>query len=258
MSDDKVIERVRKLLALANDAGANEHEAGLALERAMSLLAAHNLSMDEVQSQATDEEPTSDAVVVRYRENWRRTVCLGLGRLYFCRYYYEERLVPGANTSNKQRGEGHVFVGLPHNVAVAREMATYLFSTVHRLAVDYARQERIEKGSGYSEAVNAFRLAAGNRLYHRMDELRRSAERGELKASSGGTNLPAMVDLYKRLEDLNDEWLRKRGIKLQTANSRTSMKNARAFAAGDAAAKGINLQPQLGGASGTRMIGRTR
>lgn len=46
---EKIIERVRKLLALATSS--NEHEAALAAAHAQRLLAEHNLAMADIETQ---------------------------------------------------------------------------------------------------------------------------------------------------------------------------------------------------------------
>ena len=54
--DNKLIERIRKLLALAESP--NEHEAALASERAQALLAEHKLSLAQVTAtHATPADP---------------------------------------------------------------------------------------------------------------------------------------------------------------------------------------------------------
>ena len=53
MPSSSVEEKIRALLRLANDAGASEHEASLAMERAHELLLKHNLDMMEVATTLT-------------------------------------------------------------------------------------------------------------------------------------------------------------------------------------------------------------
>lgn len=52
--DNSIIEKVRKLLTLAQDKGANENEASLAASRAQKLMMKHNISEDAVEIHTTD------------------------------------------------------------------------------------------------------------------------------------------------------------------------------------------------------------
>ena len=48
VATDEIIERIRKLLRLSEDAGATEAEAAAALERANALLIRHNLTLEAI------------------------------------------------------------------------------------------------------------------------------------------------------------------------------------------------------------------
>jgi len=64
---DDVIQRIRKLLRLAEDAGATEAEAASALERASALLIRHNLTQDQVTVSPVDEQLIGER---RIRAGW--------------------------------------------------------------------------------------------------------------------------------------------------------------------------------------------
>jgi len=85
MSDhQKVIERIRKLLALAQSA--NENEAQAAALKAQELLAEHNLR--EADLHEADDEFVIDGELLSDSRPWRRKLAANVARLYFCEYYY--------------------------------------------------------------------------------------------------------------------------------------------------------------------------
>jgi len=58
MPSENIVERIRKLLRLAENAGATEAEAASALERASALLLRHNLTMDQVAVTGATPHPS--------------------------------------------------------------------------------------------------------------------------------------------------------------------------------------------------------
>lgn len=54
--EDRILERVRKMLALANDEAATEGERDNALRMAHNLLMKHQLSMEDVENHAKDKD----------------------------------------------------------------------------------------------------------------------------------------------------------------------------------------------------------
>ena len=67
MIHDDIVERIRKLLRLAEDAGATEAQAASALERANALLIRHNLTMDAVAVSLGDKPAVTED---RARTGW--------------------------------------------------------------------------------------------------------------------------------------------------------------------------------------------
>src|SRR5262245_21357752 len=83
----KLLDRVRKLLALSTSP--NENEAALAAEKAQALLAEHKLSMDEVLE--TDSKPVEffhDQTERTDSRPWRRGLGMWCAKMYFAKYYF--------------------------------------------------------------------------------------------------------------------------------------------------------------------------
>src|SRR6516162_7865398 len=81
---NKIADKVRKLLALANN-NANAEEAASAAAMAAALLAEHNLTMAQVEATADDDARASNEFETR---NWSRDMCHALARLNFCKSWY--------------------------------------------------------------------------------------------------------------------------------------------------------------------------
>ena len=85
MTTDDVVERIRKLLRFAEDAGATEAEAASALERANALLIRHNLTMDAVAVSVSDKPAvTEDRIRTGWAGGWRGSLVGILARHNLC------------------------------------------------------------------------------------------------------------------------------------------------------------------------------
>jgi Protein of unknown function (DUF2786) len=84
---ERVAERIRKLLALANN-NPSEAEAAIALERASALMAEHNLTMAQVDAHGTGDERVEEKHNAAYRgQTWARLIWGSVAQLNFCMYY---------------------------------------------------------------------------------------------------------------------------------------------------------------------------
>src|SRR5262249_25915799 len=118
---NKIADKVRKLLALANN-NSNAEEAASAAAMAAALLAEHNLTMDQVETAADDDARVSNGFETR---NWSRNMCGALARLNFCKSWYMR---------GEKRGYDNVtLIGTQANVTVTTVMLDYLVQTADRL-----------------------------------------------------------------------------------------------------------------------------
>ena len=189
MSKDKIIDRIRKLLALATSP--NEHEAASAAEKAQAMLAEYNLSMAEVEAVNTNG---SDEIVrddsPKPGKIWRRPLYGAVGRLYFCQYFYAHR----------GPLDTHTFIGARHNIEVAKLMANYLEEAIIRLGNEGARSVMPHERTRYKTSFMlscAIRLCV--RLRERLAETLRNS--GTIKTEAG-TTLPALASLYDQTNAL--------------------------------------------------------
>ena len=256
-SRDKIIEKIQKLLRLAEKAG-TEEEAALASQRAHEFLAKHNIDIAEV-AQKSDEEfklIEEHQVVERYNEQWRRLIMAACAELYFCKYFFRKTKVDGVNSSRLQSGVKHCFLGKPHNVAVAKEMGTYLVSAVNRLANEGSRNRLgpTPTSTQRGRYVNTFRRAAAVRLVDRLYDLKERSMTQEV-TTADGSKLPALLSLYQHEHEVIKQWMENAGLVVHTRKS-NGMRNLSNLGARDGKKAGdeINLGPQIGRATPGTML----
>lgn len=247
MIDEKLIDRIRKLQAKANDKATTEEEALAFSAKVAQLLAQHNL--DEAALDAPEEEDIEEDFIQNYKtgDKWTQMVSDGVAKLYFCDTYLLIR-------KDLQKTK-IVFVGKKHNVEVAKSMANYLINTIGRLASDYSYSPLAAAQPGYTQgkARRGFERGAAARIWTRLHVLyheQAKAKEPERKPEAGAdrpgspTNLPA---LYEDEEKLLQEYMKKKEIPDGRA-SRMDIDGRHSYE-GMRAADGISLQGQVEGST---------
>jgi hypothetical protein len=214
--EEKIIARVRKLLAIANDnAAGGEHERDTAMKMALKLLAMHNLAMADVGS---GEKPPQEARVaereVYYDYVWMRTMASAIAKLYFCHMFTTK-------TDKKDRSV-FTFVGLESNVTTAREMFSYVVKSVvaeASRATTAARENQTFKWS--------FCKGAAHRIWERCTALRKEAEKEQDDAPKTGTALVLLSNVYEQENRANLVHIQQQlGVRLVQRKS-TNQRNTR-------------------------------
>jgi hypothetical protein len=231
--DTKIIDRIKKMLALANDSAASDGERDNALRMAYATLAKHNLdisSLEEVESRELVEWENNGYVMP-----WVRRTAMSVANLFFCNYFY----------TKTRAGFRHSFVGKTSNAVTAKMMAEYVISSIRKEAGKRARAESLT-----SSWVTSFCKGGSDVVYQRCKELRAAQESSD---ACTGTSL-VLASLYKTETDANAEFIRI-GLGLKLSSSKTSERRA-GFGYNDGAdfGKGINLALQVTGAAGNQQL----
>lgn len=249
---NKILRRVRKMMKLAQDAGATEHERDTALNMVHATLAKYNISMAQVE--ASDEQEKRGALREAFLgKPWAIQISGAIARMCFCHYYYQTL---GGNAGPTQKAM-HNFIGLESNVVTAKEMARFVVESVNREAQRYQRQI----GGGYAD-YRAFAQGAAGKIRLRCADIERQAkEKGvaeqttdaddhkSLSVSGAGTAL-VLASLYKTEEEANKAWLESHNIKLGTGRAQ-SIDTRRGYAhkAGAEFGATVSLHRQVGGSA---------
>jgi hypothetical protein len=206
---EKVIDKVRKLLALASG-NTNEQEAEAAANKARELLEAYNLDVAIVNRNSNKFAPRDKKNMPGGLYTWQRTLWNEVAGLNFCKYWFIRGLHAGSQYQ-------HELLGSKANVIATQVMANYLQETIERLARQWVHHHRPGKSIFIKEAI-AYREGIASRLSTRLwnlrqeriqaDEERVKAEREE-KAAAGifTENAMVIVDVINSEEDLNNDYI---------------------------------------------------
>jgi ElaB/YqjD/DUF883 family membrane-anchored ribosome-binding protein len=255
MTDEqtKMLDKVRKLLALSRSP--NENEAASAAAKAHALLAEYNLSISDldVTASADEDQFVLDRDMTTDSTPWRRRIAAAVAKLYFCKYFFQHYREPTINrTTGYIRHDIHSFVGARHNVDVAKLMFAYLSDTVARLANEGSKTVPTGERSRY---VTSFKAACSMRLVQRIMERYEAAKRGEVKTESG-SNLPALLNTYLTVQNQLDAFISKEVGRLGQSRSRATLSHGKGMMDGRRHGDSIGLDPQVGAGRRSNLLGR--
>ena len=220
---DSIKERIRKLLAKADNTACTVEEAQAFNDKAFELMAKYNLDRATVEK---DKEAVRNhktlAVVIR---PWSTAVLHGICRLYYCEWYY----------TRNGRSDQVTLVGEESNVAVCHAIAIMVLRAI--------QQEARVTGLGRS-----FMNGAGLTIYQRCLEMRPKASSPAAQQTSDNR---ALVVLGDKEDTENKQYIAKlTGGNLKSARSTgAKARGAAGVAAGAAFGKTLPLRNNLLGKS---------
>jgi hypothetical protein len=235
----KVLEKVRKLLAMANHERSNEQEAATAARQAAYILKKHNLSIVDI----TPEQAKSD--VIRATEDnmkwtakkcpaWVSGLAVTIANTFDAKVVYAQ--------TNKQ--DGHVrspqfnfsFIGFEVDAIVSKDMFKYLYDTIVRLSDDWAKDQVVPKGKMRTFKIS-YRTGMADRLISRFLEIQREKKEEEAVTTSNCTGLVVVKE--KAINDFL-------GYKVSYGTrKRTLNKNATAYSYGYTKGGAVSLNKQI-------------
>lgn len=236
MRDDtnKILTKVRKMMAIAGDGAAAEGERDNALRMAHALLAKHNLSMAEVEAKGGEAGEARGVELCESRNQpWARTTAMAVANMLFCSYFFSR--------SSRAGKVMHNFVGREGNAKTAAELANFVISSIMSEA-----NKQWKKQADPGPWWTSFCKGAAHRIHERCKEIREAAENAsKAEAGSTGTAL-VLASVYASKLAANKQYISDRlGIKLVTKPVR-SKAATEGYHAGRSFGNGIQLNRQVG------------
>jgi hypothetical protein len=219
--EDKILSRIRKMMAIANDSAASEAERDTALQMSYRLLAKHNLTMLQVEDQGS-REVRGTYEEQGWSQTWAKHVCLNVAKLFFCEYYIGDKI-------NATKCVHH-FVGLESNATTAMLMSSYIINSI-------LKEGRKRYTHNLSPETRSFALGVVARLSQRIAELIKQTQQD----ATPGTAL-VLIDLYQSEKQANEALL---PANLEAKRSRSSSVKRGAYESGKEFGSSINLSKQI-------------
>lgn len=249
--DEKIVEKIKKLLNLTQAQGATENEAAMAIAMAQKLALSHGLNLQEISIQEKTEQVIgeTETISTTNKVEWKEGLICALVHANgcFCFWYNTQTKVNSYRLTTKKK---LIVVGTEFSRFVVLESFKYLESVVEALAeeelYDAERLIRIKElivpgGLNRREFLSSFRIGCSKRLQQRIVESTRQV------AEKGTENCTAIVVANYLLESRRDakEWANKKH-QLQAGKARkvVNRSDKLGYQLGIRAADDVNLSPQ--------------
>lgn len=236
MDMQKIIERVQKMLRLAEDKGASEGERDNAMRMVHAYLAKFNLDMETVRSngkdQKIDEEgggPRTHYTHSFFGRPWACNAAAAVGDLCFCAYLYR--------SARMSKDCKHFFIGRTANAVTAAYLAEFVVKSIHK---EGKKRQRIE-GQGNPWFLS-FAWGAALKVRERVKKLK---EKPDINATAG-TEL-VLASYYSSEWAANREYQKVAFPRLRTLGGGKGIRDRDGYTQGQAFGETINLNRQIGG-----------
>jgi len=231
MDTNPIIEKIKKLLALANSS--NEHEAALAASHAQRLLSEHNLAMADIEAAHRPEKADKvEATVSKTLPKWLRHLSAGVSTAFDCQAIHHPAL--GRLT----------FIGVGADVQIAAYTFTFLDKTVRRLCSNYMKHH-VKTGipNRHRELMRqSYYLGAVATINQRLKEQKQQTP------VTTGALVPVKAGLIRQaMHEIGN---------IRTIHSRRSYINSEAYAKGQIDGGQVGIHQGIGsGTTAARSIG---
>lgn len=185
----KIVEKVEKLLALANRKKGNEAEAAVAAAKAQEMLAAYNIDMAMVEQSSGTSGRREDVkhkggVYLYQRDLWR-----AVAELNFCLYWTSRKWVSREVNRKNYWGEKtketvwsiqyqHRVVGRTVNITLTKSMAAYLEQAIERIVMERLGDDNTQR---FSRWAVSYRKGAAARIIEKVQDRRDEIEAEEAR-----------------------------------------------------------------------------
>lgn len=238
-ANDRIIERIKKMLALANDKGATEGERDNALRAAHATLAKYNLDLAAVEAHVSakskapgaSNEPRDAHTANFFGRPWARAAIIAVAKLCFCKYIYV--------SASKAKDTTHYFVGRHSNSVTAALLAEFVVESINREGRSRQRRE-----GRLNPWFISFAWGAAIAVTARVEEILRAGDPAHMANGSPGTSL-ILSDLYDTEERANALVVSQRWPTLRKGTSGKGIHDRDGYSNGQAYGSSINLDRRL-------------
>jgi hypothetical protein len=231
MEKTPIIEKIKKLLALANSS--NEHEAALAAGHAQRLLSEHNLAMADIEAaHRPDKADKVETSVSKSLPKWMRHLSAGVSTAFDCQAIHHP--ATGKMT----------FIGVGADVQIAAYTFIYLDRTVRKLCSNYMKRHVSSTiANRHRELMRlSYYLGAVSTLCTRLRE-----QKVQTPVTTGAL-VPVKEGLIRQaMNEIGN---------LRTMRSRKSYINSDAYTKGQADGGQVGIKHGITDASSPQSIGR--
>lgn len=247
-ANEKILDRVRKLLAMAADS-ASPAEAAIAAGRARKLMDQHQIGLDDLkEANGFGFKPAGGEY--RYMPEWQSVLSVGIAHMNDVKCVKQHKW----QSSNSSYSYQLVFQGYESDVACAVAMYDYLVQTVKRLCANYISDLGYTK---YPARIgDPYKRAAAGELQSRLKAMAKEREQDvtlQMKQIPGQPSAPGTSLVIFKMAQVEAEFGkmeegRAKAVKVRGNDTLDAMTKGRLDA------QKISLNRQLGGSGSNGSI----
>ena len=237
MIDQKIINKLQKLLALS--ASDNENESALAMKKAEDLMREHNLSVADVALDGSGAHVGSAEVcgLTRTCQTWESS----LGN--FIAKTFNGRAIRTRNSN----GWSFTFVAGQTDLIIITDLFERLRATIKRMSQAYVNSAKGFTRIHGKSLHNSYRLGMINTIIQRLERLKQNTAPTDARNAFGMTGTALMVIKDKAV----DQRVSRLFPRLKTTTSRASRVDGNAYQQGMTDGNNVSLHPSINGKSST-------
>lgn len=231
MTDEKILKRIERLLAMAKDSS-SPNEAAIAARRAATLMAKHNLEeADVILDEMTDDDIVdimADAGATQIT-HWMMRFAVPVAKLMDC----------DARVYRSGKRKIVTYLGQKEDAQVAAWVYVYLVDQVKLLSKKYRAQMRKQFGAGHGTNMGDYREGITEEILNTLWQMKKEKEAALAEHVTG-------TALVVRKQDLIEK---KFGETEYSKGKSRQLNDANAYYAGKRDGKNVRINPALNDSS---------
>ena len=196
--DARIIEKIRKLLAMTEERGASENEAMVAALKAQKLMAEYNLTIADIEDENAKNEIVEEGVDAGTKYKWKYRLANIIAVNFCCKVF-----IVGKSKV--------VFYGYENHAKIAKEVFSFLFNTGNKLANNYyyrcmkdGRDTIGVKNTFLNGFCDGIKEVLGQQCRALMLVTPKEVEEGFKKITSGSTPIRTTMKISRDAQAYND------------------------------------------------------
>ncbi len=178
----EVIEKLGKILTLANNEGATEGEVLAAMGKAREILQKFDLSLEDFSSISRDKNKDDEVVEesifeTKAKSTWVAEMLSGIALLTNTKFFYYQRM------KYPEKKVQYVFIGARTDVGVAAALASYFYYAAKGFADIYVQTISSSSMSEKKRYRTSFYLGFAHRIYEKAQSIIEEEKRKAAEAS---------------------------------------------------------------------------
>jgi hypothetical protein len=236
MIDQKIINKLQKLLALS--ASDNENEAAVAMGMAEALMKEHNVALADVALDGSEARVESEVVVGRNKraQTWETWLGTEIAHTFHGQ----------AICSKRADGWIFTFIAGKTDLIIILDLYERLKANIARMSKNYVDRVSQTEPTNHNKLYHSYRMGVVYTIKKRLAQLKKNTEPNEVRNAYAMTGKDLMVIKDRAVDQHANELF----PRIKKSHSRSTKVHSDAFEQGEADGRKMSLHRAFGTAGG--------